>query len=147
MQGRRAEEIAAFGPTQDNLVVSFAVDKITVDAKCTAKYASGKPEHGHFVKVDLRAETKPSMPADGYYSINAAEFSTVGEDGLTETQVWTGPSIGCLNQSEQFPSERLAPGSKYRGSIIIDTKNPSGVLMFKPGFMATTGGWEWTYGK
>jgi hypothetical protein len=139
-------EIGAFGPTQDNLVVSFAIDKITVDAKCTAQYSMGKPEHGHFVKVDLRAETKPNMPADGFYSINGAQFSTVGEDGLTESSLFTGPAIGCLDEADQFPTGQLAPGSKYRGSIIIDTKNPSGVLMLKPTFMGA-GGWEWTYGK
>jgi hypothetical protein len=99
---------------------------VTADRRWSAVCATFWNPTGHFVKVDLRAETKPNMPADSYYSINAAEFSTVGEDGLTESQVWTGPSIGCLDESEQFPSGQLAPGSKYRNSIVIERKTRPG---------------------
>ena len=136
-------EIAGFGPTQDNIVVTFAIDKITVDAKCTSSYAQ-KPENGHFVKLDVRAETKPTMPTDRGYSINPFEFSTVGPDGITEQSLTTGSSFTCLDQSEQFPST-ISPGSKYRGSLILDTKNTSGVLVYRPNFMLG-GGWEWNYG-
>jgi hypothetical protein len=137
-------EVAGFGPTQDDIVVTFAIDKITVDAKCTAQY-SQKPEHAHFVTLDVRAETKPTMPNDRGYSINPFEFSTIGADGITEQSLTTGAAFTCLDTSEQFPAN-LSPGSKYRGSIVLDTKNPSGVLVYRPGFMLG-GGWEWNYNK
>ena len=137
-------EVAGFGPTQDNIVVTFAIDKITVDAKCTSSYPQ-KPENGHFVKLDVRAETKPTMPTDRGYSINPFEFTTVGADGITEQSLTTGAAFTCLDQSEQFPAT-LNPGSKYRGALILDTKNPSGVLVYRPNFMLG-GGWEWEYGK
>jgi hypothetical protein len=138
-------ETGGFGPTQDNIAVTFAVDKITVDAKCTAQYAQ-KSEHGHFVKVDLRAETKSTMPPNMGYGVSGYEFTTVGEDGITEQTLVTGPAFSCLDESEQFPAT-LNPGSKYRGSIVLDTKNPEGVLVFRPMFMGGAGGWEWAYGR
>jgi hypothetical protein len=141
---KKQGETAGFGPGQDDIEVTFVVDKITVDAKCTSQFAQ-KPEHGHFVKVDLRAETKPTMPTDRGYSIGAYDFSTVGGDGVTEQSLGTGPAFGCIDPSEQFPPN-ITPGSKYRGSIVLDTKNPAGVLVYRPGFMAS-GGWEWHYGK
>ena len=140
---KKPGEVAGFGPTQDNIVVTFAIDKITVDAKCTASY-SQKSEHGHFIRLDVRAETKPTMPTDRGYAINPFEFSTVGPDGITEQSLTTGPSFTCLDQSQQFPAT-ISPGSKYRGSLILDTKNPSGVLVYRPNFMLG-GGWEWNYG-
>lgn len=141
---KKVGETAAFGPTQDNLVVSFVVDKITVAAKCPGQFAQ-KPEHGHFVRLDVRAETKPAMPANLGYSISPFDFSTDGPDGVTEQSLSTGPTYGCVDPSAQFPST-LNPGSKYRGAIILDTANPSGVLVYRPGFMAG-GGWEWSYAK
>lgn len=139
-------DVAAFGPTQDQLVVKFAIDKITVDPKCTSQFAS-KPQNGHFIRLDVRAETDPAMPNNGLYTINPFEFSTVGADGITESTLMTGAAITCVDTSELLPSGSFSPGSKYRGALILDTKNPSGLLVFRPGFMGTTGGWEWTYGK
>ena len=142
---KKPGEVAGFGPTNDDIAVTFAVDKITVDPKCTSGY-SQKPENGHFVRVDLRAETKPTMPLDRGYSIGSFDFTTVGPDGLTEQNISTGSGFMCLDSSEQFPST-INPGSKYRGAIVLDTKNPAGVLVYRPAFMFGTGGWDWTYGK
>jgi hypothetical protein len=142
---KQVGETAAFGPTQDQLVVKFVVDKITVGAKCTADYAQ-PAERGTFVKVDMRAETDPTMPANGLYMINGWDFSTVGADGVTESDLVTGAGSSCIDPNEALSNQPFSPGSKYRGSIVLDTKNTSGVLVLKPAFMATTGGWEWQYG-
>jgi hypothetical protein len=93
-------EPAAFGPTQDQLVVKFVVDKITVGAKCTEPYAQA-PERGTFLKVDLRAETEPTLPTDGFYMISGWDFATVGADGITESSLVTGPAAVCLDADEQ----------------------------------------------
>jgi predicted small lipoprotein YifL len=142
-------ESAAFGPTasgQVDPVVTFAVDKITVGAKCTSAYPQ-PAEHGNLVRIDLRAETAKTLPTDGFYMLTGWDFSTVGADGITETQLVTGAAASCLDESDMFHNQQFAPGSKYRGSIVIDTKNPAGALILKPSFMFGTGGWEWTYGK
>lgn len=138
-------EIAGYGPTDQDIVVTFAIDQITVDAKCTSQFAQ-KPENGRFIKVDLRAETKPTMPTDRGYSINPFDFTTIGADGITEQSLTTGPAFTCIDPSAQFPAA-ISPGSKYRGSIILDTKNTSGVLVYRPGFDLGGSGWEWKYGK
>ena len=143
---KKLGEVAAFGPTQDQLVVKFAIDKITVDPKCTSQFA-GRPLNGHFIRLDVRAETDPSMAANTFYSINPFEFATVGADGITESSLMTGAAITCVDTSALLPSGSFSPGSKYRGALILDTRNPSGVLVFRPGFMGTSGGWEWEYGK
>lgn len=146
---KKLGEPAAFGPTasgQVDPVVTFAVDKITVGAKCTSAYPQ-PAEHGNLVRVDLRAETAKTLPPDGFYMISGWDFSTVGADGITETQLVTGPAAMCLDESDMFHGQQFAPASKYRGSIVIDTKNSSGVLVLKPSFMMTTGGWEWEYGQ
>lgn len=134
-------ETAEFGPTQGNMVVAFAIDTITVDPVCANQF-SQPAEHGHFIKVDLRAETRSTLDINLGYSINSFDFATVGDDGITESSLFTGPAAGCLDPSEQFPPS-LHPGSNYRGAIVLDTKNPSGVLVLRPGF--TAGGWEWNY--
>ena len=103
-------------------------------------------EHGNLVRIDLRAETAKTLPADGFYMLTGWDFSTVGADGITETQLVTVGAASCLDESDMFHNQQFAPGSKYRGSIVIDTKNDSGALILKPSFMFGTGGWEWTYG-
>lgn len=144
---KKLGEVAAFGPTQDQLVVKFAIDKITVDPKCTGQFVD-KPQNGHFLRLDVRAETDPNMPTNGYmYSINPFEFSTVGDDGITESSLMTASTMGCVDTADLLPSGAFSPGSKYRGALILDTKNPSGVLVLRPSFMGTNGGWEWEYGK
>jgi hypothetical protein len=78
-------------------------------------------------------------------TVNAYDFATVGKDGITESSLMTGAASGCLDPSEQLTSGPYSPSSKYRGALVLDTKNPSGALVFRPGFMGTTGGWEWAY--
>jgi hypothetical protein len=62
---KKVGETAAFGLTQDEFVVSFVIDKIMVGAKCTSQFAQ-KPEHGSFLRLDVRAETKPNMPTNNF---------------------------------------------------------------------------------
>ena len=141
---KRPGDVAQFGVTQDALTVKFVVDKITVDPKCSGG-AAQQAENGHLVKLDLRAETTPELPASSNFYIVGGDWSVVGPDGVTESEVWTMPAASCLPSKQLFPSDPLSPASKYRGSIILDTRSASGVAMFRPGFMSDHGGWEWSF--
>lgn len=134
-------ETAAWG-TDDS--VSYVVDKITVDPRCNSGFAS-RPENGHFVRLDIRVETTVTMPVDQGYSINPYDWKVVGPDGITDSAVATGASFSCLKAADMLPPDGFSPASKYRGSIILDTRHSAGTLIFRPGFLA--GGWEWNYGQ
>ncbi len=69
----------------------------------------------------------------------------MGQDGLTESSLATGPSFGCLDRSMSLP-DSLSPASKYRGAVVLDSANSSGTLIFRPNFTDDDGGWEWAYG-
>ncbi|NMH97295.1 hypothetical protein [Pseudonocardia acidicola] len=140
--GQPAGWTTADGSTQE---VTFVIDKITVDPKCEASY-SQKPENGHFVRVDIRAETTTAMETNAGYAISPSEWAVVGPDGVTESSVASGPSFSCLRSSDMFPTDPLTPASKYRGSIVLDTRSTSGTLTFRPGFFGGSGGWEWRFG-
>ena len=141
---KRPGDVAQFGVTQDALTVKFVVDKITVDPKCTG--AAARPaENGHLVRIDLRAETTSALPASAGFRIVGGDWSVVGPDGVTETQVWTIRSASCFPSKELFPSDVLSPASKYRGAIVLDTRSASGAVMYRPSFMSDHGGWEWSF--
>jgi hypothetical protein len=126
--------------------VTFTVDKIEVDPKCTGKYArqsGSKPERGHFVALTFTVKTTDRFADDqAFFTVNPYDFSVVGPDGLTETP---GPgAYGCLPDSELLPTANYAPSSQYVGKMLVDTKHPKGILMFRPAVMGT-GGWEWEF--
>lgn len=68
----------------------------------------------------------------------------IGPDGVTEDAVATGPAFGCLDQAEQLPVDPFSPSSKFRGSLVLDTRSDSGTLVFRPGVGGA--GWEWGFG-
>jgi hypothetical protein len=140
-QPRALGEPVSWGRAND-ASVTFAVEKITVDPECTGVLAT-KAQNGHIVKLEVRLDTAPTMPTNAGYSLNSTSFSAVGPDGITETSLFTAPAISCLAPNEQLPVT-LAPGSKYRGAVVLDTANPAGTLIFRPAL--SPGGWEWQYG-
>ncbi|MCE3551338.1 DUF4352 domain-containing protein [Pseudonocardia sp. RS11V-5] len=136
-------ETGGWGVSNGDISVKFVVDKITVDPQCTNRFASAS-EHGHFVQVDMRVETTPTMPTNMGYQINPFSWSAVGADGVTESSIATGSSYSCIDNSKQLTTQ-MTPGSKYRGSLVFDVTSPTGTLLF-PHPNPSLGGWEWTYG-
>jgi hypothetical protein len=138
---KKVGQPAGFTNQSGAITATFVVDKITVNGKCTNKYAQ-KPEHGHFVIVEMRVETTSNLSPDEYLSISPSEWSIVGPDGVTESSLGTGPAYSCLDQKDQFPGQQFTPASKYRGTLALDTANTSGNLLYRP---LGGGGWEWTF--
>ncbi|GAA4685668.1 hypothetical protein GCM10023215_21150 [Pseudonocardia yuanmonensis] len=62
---------------------------------------------------------------------------------MTQPRAESPASFSCLNQNEQLPNT-FAPGSKYRGAVVLDVSSPNGTLIYNPGF-SRVGGWEWVY--
>lgn len=139
------QEGGFFGPNDPDgtgpLVLSFTVDSITPDVECNSGFAS-PPDNGHFIGIDLRVSTSADYPADEYLTtFTAADFSVVGPDGLTVSDV-QGQAFSCLGENE-FTYDPMGPGQQYAGTVVIDSPATSGVLVYKPGGEPT--GWEWPF--
>jgi hypothetical protein len=128
--------------------VTFTLDRIEVNPKCTGKYArqsGSKPERGHFVALTFTVKTTEKFAADqALFTINPYDFSVVGPDGLTETMSPGSSTYECLPNSELLPTAEYAPASQYVGKVLLDTKHPKGILMFRPPATGA-GGWEWEF--
>lgn len=123
--------------------MTFTVDSIKVDAKCTAPYAS-RPEHGHFIVVAMTIKTTAAFDDDMALGsmINPLSFSVVGPDGITEASGSGG--YGCLRDSEQLPPGPWAPSSQYVGKVVVDSRSTTGALILRLSALGT-GGWEWPF--
>lgn len=133
-------------PSLEELVLSFSIDAIRVDAPCPGQFAED-PQNGHFVALDIRASTTENYPADVYYfQMNPASFSFVGTDGVFVQNIATTPTYGCMDYDDPnlFPSATFTPASSYRGTVILDIPETSGTLIWTP--MGGTSGWEWQIG-
>lgn len=142
-------EVAGIGPggKLKTAVVTFTVDKITLDPVCEARFAE-KPEYGSFLRVDLTIRTAANyVHSDVLFDAGRIYWSMQGDvDGLTQTEMASMASYSCLPNDSEFPIlTSLNPSSTYKGSIVLDTKYRTGELMFKPINFITLdgGGWEW----
>jgi hypothetical protein len=132
-------------PTLDELVLSFTIDDIRVDAPCPSEYAQ-PPQNGHFVALDIRASTTETYPADQLvFAMNPADFSLVGPDGVTISNIATAPTYSCISYDDPsvFPSDMFVPASQYRGTVILDIPSTTGTLIYTP--MGKPNGWEWSF--
>jgi hypothetical protein len=131
-----------------NVAVTFTLDKIELDPKCTGKSAKvldAKPEHGHFVALSFTVKTTEKFTGDSAsFSINPYDFSVVGPDGITETTSYGSGTYGCLPDSEMLSTSNYAPSSQYVGKVLIDTKHSRGTIMLRSAIMGD-GGWEWEF--
>jgi serine phosphatase RsbU (regulator of sigma subunit) len=91
-------------------------------------------------------QTTPKLDPNTYFSISPGDVAVVGPDGLTECPVFSGASFGCLKDTEMLPQNPFTPASKYRGSVLLDTRHTSGATTFRPATMGG-GGWEWQFGE
>jgi hypothetical protein len=121
--------------------VTFAIDKITVDPKCS-QYGSRTPGM-HTLAVSIRIATghfadttMDSGVIDG--TLNGFGFQTRNAAGLTHQ----GSAGTCLIAPSQLPNS-YSENSKYAGTIEIETPDTSGDLLLSP--PATSGGWAWKF--
>lgn len=124
--------------------VSFVINSITVDAPCTAEFAT-PPENGHFVILDVSVKTEPVLaeaPITDFY-MTAHEWKAIAPNGTTSNaSPGTAAAFMCLNQQEMLP-DTLGPAEQATGKLVLDVENPSGILVYQDPL--ATAGWEWTY--
>ena len=122
---------------------TFAIDSITPDIPCTEEYTTSDPENGHLTAVQMRLSTQAFTPDElSYLTVSSSDFTFIGSDGLTFTNVDTIATYGCLSGSVKFPSDQLNPGSQYAGVVLLDLPQTAGTLVYKPSSVYGTGGWE-----
>lgn len=141
--GEEAGFLSRSDPSKD--LLTFAVDSVTVDPPCTADYTQ-PTENGHFVALAMRLATSPDMaeePDLSYFTVNPNDFSFVGADGLTVSNLATMAAYSCIDQGQMLTSNALAPGSQYAGTVVLDVPATTGVVIYHP--MGNPSGWEWSF--
>lgn len=127
----------------DQNVVTYVVKNIDVDPECTNPYPQ-EPEHGRFIAVDMEVETAADPEFTEVMQIpvspSARSFKMIDANGTTVNSVSSGPSYGCLNQSEMMPSQ-VGAGERATGKIILDVPSVEGTLIYSESVMSD-GGWE-----
>jgi hypothetical protein len=125
-------------------IITFAVDSIA-PIKCTQSYSS-PPENGTLIAVQMRVSTSPALATSQvtYFSVNPNEFSFIGADGITVTNVATAATYSCIPSKEELTHDQMSPGSQYVGKIILDVPAATGTLVYRPASLAV-GGWEWSF--
>jgi hypothetical protein len=74
----------------------------------------------------------------------ATDFSIIGPDGITESNVDTYAASSCLPEGDLLPMA-IGPGENVVGKVVLDTAAPSGVVVFKPWYGGGATGWEWPF--
>jgi hypothetical protein len=132
-------------PDGSNPWFEMQVTGIEVGAECTEDYAE-PAENGQFMFVTIAVSTSSEWPAEMQgvpLEFNPNEFTIIGPDTLTEHDLGTAPTYGCLPQGELFPIAGFGPGENLTGTVVLDSANTTGVLVFQPWWAAS--GWEWAY--
>ncbi|GAA3434470.1 hypothetical protein [Kutzneria kofuensis] len=137
-------QVAAIGDDATNPDLSFTVDAIAVDDKCTSEFAR-KPQNGHFVVLSMTVKTSVTMDKTLFLIVAPTDFAVVGPDGVTETNLTSTAAFGCLSDREQFPSQPLGAGSVYVGKVVLDSRNTHGILEYRPPMLVDNSGWEWSF--
>lgn len=143
-------EVAALCADADcnKVAMTFAVDKIEVDPKCTDSYArkygyDSPPQNGHYVVLHMTVRTTTDFSSDlaPLIGFGGYQFSTIGPDGVTLAGVDGG--YGCMDMNDRLPSVGVSPGSQYKGTVVLDSRHTSGTVVFS--LPPVTGGWEWAF--
>ncbi|WP_461189355.1 DUF4352 domain-containing protein [Arthrobacter sp. Z4-13] len=133
-------------PVTKKQTVSFTINSITVDPPCTGPFPR-PAERGHFVILDASIETLPELAESSFprFDLSPHTFKFVAANGTTYNgNLTSGPSYGCLPESEILPISGVGPAEKVTGKIVLDVPDTTGTLMFQPDG-AGMGGWEWTF--
>lgn len=129
---------------EDAPVVNFAVKGIQVDPACTSELAQA-PEIGHFVVVDIEAETGSAAQFEEAfmgqdYQFNQNWWKFVDAQGTTANNIVSTPTYSCLPEAEALPME-IGPGERVTGKIVLDTPSTEGTLIFDDPISGNA--WEW----
>ena len=123
-------------------LVTFAVDAIK-PVECTEEYYDYEPENGRIIAVDMRVATAPELGSE-YFSVSGFEFSYIGENGVTVSNLSTIATYSCLPEKELLISGQMTPGSQYVGKVLLDVPAETGTLVYRPMSVADNG-WEWKF--
>lgn len=126
--------------------MEFRITDIEVDGECTGPYPD-PPENGHFVIVSLAISTGSQWPEDWddfTIDISASDWSVIGPDGLTQSNLDTFASYSCLAERDELPYS-IGRGENVVGKIVLDTSADTGILVYKPWYGGGVTGWEWEY--
>lgn len=122
----------------------FVITGITPGFQCSSGYAN-PPENGQFLAVSMTVTAGPSVAQmGGSMNISGYDFQIIGVDGVAESNVQSVATYSCLDNAQQFPAQGIPQGTTANGTIVLDTKNASGFLVFRPPFMSDAG-WEYKF--
>lgn len=118
----------------------MAITSAVFDPPCT-RPNSDLPEYGHFLAVQMVAETGPAEPgARPLNPFNDYSFEWIDDQGFTRpVGAVDGPAGRCLPFSERFPF--LEHSSKGEGVKVFDVSPRGGSLVYRPD--PGSPGYEW----
>lgn len=132
-------EEAQLGEAGGETMVAFTVDSIAPPPQCEFVEP---PENGHLVALQMRVSTSAEL--SDTFLILPADFSFVGADGVTVSNLDTFPAFSCLDPGQQLTQDPLSPASQYVGAVVLDVPAPTGTIIYRP-TMAPRAGWEWQF--
>lgn len=129
---------------EDDPVVTFAVKDIEVDPTCTGQLPQS-PEIGHFIVVDIEAETGTAAQFEEAfmgqdYQFNQHWWKFVDAKGTTANNIVSTPTYTCLPEAEALPG-MIGPAERVTGKIVLDTPSTKGTLIFDDPLSGNA--WEW----
>jgi hypothetical protein len=125
--------------------VNFTVGKITPNFKCTSEHPK-IPANGHFIAVEMLVQNAPGLQAeaDPYLHTGAGTWRIIGSNGVTiNTEPVTAAGLACAAPVTRLP-EKIGPGEKARGLVILDAPVTKGTITLTPPALAPSG-WEWAF--
>ncbi|WP_395402111.1 hypothetical protein ACHMXB_01350 [Arthrobacter sp. UC242_113] len=146
---KKLRQASGVSDEENNRLVNFTVNSITVDAPCTGPYPQAL-ENGHLVVLDVTIETTPELAkeGDGYdkFDMNGAMFKFVGANGTTfNGNLGTNGAFSCLPDEQMVPTTGVGPAEKVKAKIALDLPQTKGTLVFKSYLTTGNAGWEWTF--
>ncbi|WP_139318481.1 hypothetical protein [Kocuria sp. CNJ-770] len=128
----------------DERVLTFAVKDIEVDPACTGEFA-GEPEVGHFVAVDIEAETAAQPTFDEAmqgqdYQFNPFSWKFIDANGTTANSVTSDGTYSCFSEAETLP-DMIGAAERVTGKLVLDIPTTEGILVYEDPISGTA--WEW----
>lgn len=128
----------AYWDLKDGGSLSFVIDNFRVTSQCIG---GEPPTHGANLVFDLRVSTPANWPVDAGNVFHRVGYAVIGPDGTTVRDTWQGNTSSCSDYDAQW-ADPLAPGSTYRGTVVLDVPPDSTVLTFNPK-QITVRAFEW----
>lgn len=131
--------------TDSTVVFNFIVDAITPNFKCTGPYAQS-PVNGQYLAVTISVTGGAGISTVGNaLRVSPADFQIVGQDGVLESGIASPGTYGCVADTATYPQSGVGQGVTGKGTVVLDTKNASGFLVFSPQQVSLSNGHGWEY--